>query len=104
MSDQLELLQPEHLSPRLRWEKLFAFLPPWPQSASSQEGRKPYDRSALLKALIYQRLTRRRFLQDLHRHLLENPPILAALSFDPYQLPPSLERFSSFLADTPMSC
>lgn len=101
MSDQLELLQPEHLSPRLRWEKLFAFLPPWPQSASSQEGRKPYDRSALLKALIYQRLTRRRFLQDLHRHLLENPPILAALSFDPYQLPPSLERFSSFLADTP---
>lgn len=101
MEYQPELLQPEHLSPRLRWEKLFAFLPPWPQSAPAQEGRKPYNRNALLKATIYQRLTRRRFLSDLCRHFLENPPILAAVGFDPYQEPPSLERFSSFLADTP---
>jgi hypothetical protein len=100
MNQQPELLQPEHLAPRLRWEKLFQFLPPWPQSPA-QQGRKPYDRSALLKAAIYQRLTRRRFLQDLRRHLLESPPILAALGFDPYQPPPSVERFSSFLADTP---
>ncbi len=100
MNSQLELLQPEHLPPRLRWEKLFARLPPWPQ-APSRQGRKPYERSALLKALIYQRLTRRRFLQDLHRHLLESPPLLAALGFNPYEAPPSVERFSSFLADTP---
>jgi len=100
MNPQPELLRPEHLSPRLRWEKLFEFLPSWPHS-NTKLGRKPYPRSALLKALIYQRLTRRRFLQDLHRHLLENPPILAALGFDPYQSPPSVQRFSSFLADTP---
>ncbi len=100
MNSQPELLQPEHLSPRLRWEKLFAWLPAWPQSPA-ELGRRPYDRSALLKALIYQRLTRRRFLQDLYRHLLESPPILAALGLDPYQLPPSVERFSTFLADTP---
>ena len=103
MPSQLELLQPEHLPPRLRWEKLFELLPVWPQ-APSQKGRRPYDRSALLKALLYQRLTRRRFLQDLHRHLLENPPLLAALGFDPYQPPPTIERFSAFLADTPPEC
>lgn len=102
MDRQPELIQPEHLSPRLRWEKLFSFLPPWPE-LPSQYGRKPYERSALLKALLYQRLTRRRFLQDLHRHLLENPALLAALGFDPYQPPPSLERFSAFLTDTPHS-
>jgi hypothetical protein len=99
MDHQPELIQPEQLPPRLRWEKLFTFLPAWPQSPAAY-GRKPYERGALLKALIYQRLTRRRFLQDLYRHLLENPPLLAALGFDPYQIPPSVERFSSFLADT----
>lgn len=99
MDYQPELIQPEQLPPRLRWEALLAFVPAWPQ-APAQYGRKPYDRSALLKALIYQRLTRRRFLQDLYRHLLETPPILAALGFDPYRLPPSVERFCSFLADT----
>ena len=100
MEDQPDLLRPEHLAPRLRWQRLFDFLPPWPQ-APAQQGRKPCDRSALLKAAIYQRLTRRRFLQDLRRHLLESPALLSALGFDPYQPPPSLERFSSFLSDTP---
>ena len=38
-----------------------------------------------------------RFLRDLHTHLLENPAIATALGFDPYQRPPSLERFSAFL-------
>jgi Transposase DDE domain len=100
VNSQPELLQPEHLSPRLRWEKLFAYLPSWPEPPSSQ-GRKPYQRDALLRSLIYQRLTRRRFLQDLRRQLLESPPLLAALGFNAYEPPPSLERFSSFLADTP---
>jgi hypothetical protein len=100
---QPELLNPEHLPPRLRWEKLFEFLPPWPQAPCSH-GRKPYDRNGLLRAVIYQRLTRCRFLQDLHRHLLESPPLLAALGFNAYEPPPSLERFSSFLADTPSDC
>ncbi len=100
MEDQPELLRPEHLARRLRWERLWEFLPPWPQ-APARQGRKPCDRSALLKAAIYQRLTRRRFLQDLRRHLLESPALLATLGFDPYQEPPSLERLSSFLSDTP---
>jgi hypothetical protein len=99
-SQQQELIEPEQLPPRLRWGKLFAFLPPWPEP-SAQSGRKPTDRQSLLKACIYQRLTRMRFLRELHTQLIENPPIMAALGFDPYQQPPSLERFSAFLSDTP---
>jgi len=101
-SKQPELIQPENLLPRLRWEKLFAFLPPWPE-LPAKIGRKPTDRQCLLKACIYQRLKRMRFLRELHTHLLENPPITATLGFDPYQAPPSLERFSAFLSDTPHS-
>lgn len=97
---QPELIQPEHFPSRLRWEKLFQFLPPWPQSAT-RIGRRPVDRHSMLKACIYQRLTRRRFLRDLHTHLMENPPIAATLGFNPYQPPPSLERFSAFVCDCP---
>ncbi len=103
MKHQPELLQPEQLAPRLRWEKLFQFLPPWPEPPAHY-GRKRWERGALLKAAIYQRLTRHRFLQDLRRHLLESPALAAAVGFDPYQEPASLERFSSFLADTPHGC
>jgi len=97
---QPELIQPEHLPSRLRWEKLFQFLPPWQQPAA-RTGRRAIDRRCILNALIFQRLTRKRFLRDLHTHLMDNPPIMAALGFNPYQRPPSLERFSAFLSDCP---
>jgi len=102
---QIELIQPEHLPTRLRWEKLFQFLPPLPGFTRKQRrGRKPVDRNSILKALILQRLTRTRFLSDLHAKLFEHPPILAACGFNPYLDPPSLERFSAFLADTEHKC
>lgn len=97
---QPELIQPEHLAPRLQWRKLFQFLPAWPREPA-KTGRKATSRDSLLKACIYQRLSRKRFLRDLHTHLMDNPPIMAALGFNPYQKPPSLERFSSFLSDSP---
>jgi len=98
-SRQPELIKPEHLVPRLRWEQLFAFLPPWPEEASGR-GRRPVSRDALLRACIYQRLGRRRFLTDLRDHLAESPPMMAAVGFNPYQGPPPVERFSSFLDNT----
>ncbi|HUU28645.1 MAG TPA: transposase [archaeon] len=102
LMDQLELIQPEQLPARLRWEKLFHFLPPWPPECPRKQGRgrKPVDRNSMLKALILQRLTRTRFLSDLHAKLFEQPSILAACGFNPYLDPPSLERFSAFMADT----
>lgn len=96
---QPELIQPEHLSPRLRWQTLFQFLPPWPEPVATT-GRKPISRDALMRACIYQRLTRRRFLRDVCTALKESPPLMAALGFDPYSPPPSVERFSAFLNDT----
>ena len=99
---QPELIQPENLPSRLRWEKLFQFMPPW-SHPHSQTGRRPVNRRSMLNAHIYQRLTRKRFLRDLHSHLMENPAICAAVGFDPYQYPPSIERFSAFLRDTPHS-
>ena len=98
-----ELIQPEHLPPRLRWEKLFGFLPPvsGQTSGSGRRGRKPVVADAMLKALVLQRLQRLRFLRHLHSLLMEHPPTAAACGFDPYGVPPSLERFSSFLKDTP---
>jgi len=99
---QPELIQPEHLPLRLRWEKLFQFMPPWPQ-LSARTGRRPVDRRCILNAFVYQRLTRKRFLRDLHTHLMENPPTMAALGFNPYRPPPSLQRFSAFLSDCPHS-
>jgi len=100
MIKQLELIRPEHLPPRLRWETLFQFLPSWPEERLNKTGRRPTDRLTLLKACIYQRLSRKRFLRELHTHLMENPPILAAFGFNPYQQPPSLQRFSAFLSGT----
>ncbi|NCC62399.1 MAG: DDE transposase [Verrucomicrobiae bacterium] len=99
---QQELIQPENLPSRLRWAKLFQFMPSWP-IPHSQTGRRPIDRRTMLNALIYQRLTRKRFLRDLHSHLMENPAICAAVGFNPYQFPPSIERFSAFLRNTPHS-
>lgn len=44
---QPELIQPEHLSPPLRWQTLFAFLSAWPEP-QPKTGRKPINRDALM--------------------------------------------------------
>jgi len=100
---QQELLQPEHLPSKHRWSRLFVSLPAWPQSPRDR-GRRPVDRNALLRTLIYQRLSRIRFLQQVCNQLAENPPLMAELGFDPYASAPTLERLSSFLADTDHRC
>jgi len=101
MSDQQpELIKPEHLPTRLRWKKLFSFLPLPPDPQPSGRGRPPVPPSVLLKGLIYQRLSRLRFLRQLHTQLLENRGICTALGMSAYQEPPSLERFSAYLSDT----
>jgi len=98
---QPELIDPEHLPPRLRWERLFRLLPLPPDPQPTGPGRPGTPPSGLLKGLIYQRLTRLRFLRQLHTQLLENPSLCAAIGQDAYRSPPSLERFSAYLADTP---
>ena len=96
--NQQELIRPEHLPTRNRWRSLFANLPPWPQ-ATRGKGRKPVNRNALLRALVYQRLSRIRFLQQVCNQLADSPPLMAEMGFDPYGSGPTLERLSSFLSD-----
>lgn len=97
---QPELIQPEDIPPRIRWQTLFQYLPPWPEPAAGT-GRKPVSRDALMRGCIYQRLTRRRFIRDVCTALKESPPLMSALGLDPYSRPPGVERFSAFLRDTP---
>jgi len=97
---QPELIQPEHLSSRPRWQTLFEFLPPWPEPAG-MTGRRPISRDSLLRSCLYQRLTRRGFIRDVCSALNDSPPLMAAMGFDPYSQPPGIERFSTFLRHTP---
>ena len=97
MSDQPELLQPEHLPPRVKWEKLFSFLPLPADPQPKGRGRPPTPPSVVLKALIYQRLARLQFLRQLHTQLLENPSIWAALGADPYRKPLEFPDHARFI-------
>jgi len=78
---QTELLKPEHLAPRLRWKNSSSSCPlGQSRFLSGKDGN-------LTLATLYSkpRLTRRRFLQDLHRFLLATPLVLAALGLLPNQ-------------------
>jgi hypothetical protein len=55
----------------------------------------------MLKALIYKALRRLKTLSDLAFEFQNNPTICQAVGFDLYGTPPSIERFSEFLRETP---
>jgi hypothetical protein len=97
---QLGLLPLDLLNPRVKYDLLFEHLP----SISAKEnnrGRPPFSRDALLKALVYKALRRLKTLTDLAFELKNNPIISQAMGFNPYESPPSIERFSQFLRQTP---
>jgi len=98
---QPELLKPEHLPSRFRWQKLFSYLPADTNEKQFSRGRPSVSFSVLLKGLIFQRLQRLRFLRQLHTQLVERADLRSVLGLDPYGKAPSLERFSAFLSDTP---
>ncbi|MCG2714810.1 MAG: transposase [Candidatus Marinimicrobia bacterium] len=66
-----------------------------------QTGRKPIQRENLLKALVYKNLRCINSLSDLYRDLSNNPSALLCCGFDIRKPIPSVERFSSFLRNTP---
>ena len=100
MQTQPFLFQPEDLPPRVRYQRLFSLLP-LPEEPSPRRGRPPVSRNALLKALVYRAFRRLHTLGDLVFELNNNHPVAAALGFCPTRRIPSVERFSSFLRDTP---
>lgn len=64
-------------------------------------GRKPFSRESLLKAIIFKNLKGISGLIDLHTNLKDNPSAAIRCGFDITQPLPSLERFSTFINDTP---
>lgn len=64
-------------------------------------GRKPILRESILNALVYKNLKSIPTLTELYRDLLDNPSAVLCCGFDLRELILSVERFSSFLKETP---
>ena len=97
---QLGLLSVESIAPRVRYEALFEHLPSLPRR-ETHRGRSPLSRDALLRAFIYKALRRVKSLTDLSFEFYNNPMLCQSVGFNPYHTPPSIERFSRFLRETP---
>jgi hypothetical protein len=94
------LFNPAELPPAIKYRKLFEYMPNLNEHVK-MTGRRPISRNSLLRALIYKSLRRLATLSDLTFELNNNPNISLELGFNPMVSAPSVERFSSFLHDTP---
>ncbi|MHC4459523.1 MAG: transposase [Planctomycetota bacterium] len=63
-------------------------------------GRKPVEREAILRSLVFKNLKSIATLSELVRELRDNPSAALCCGFDIRNQPPSVERFSTFLKDT----
>lgn len=63
-------------------------------------GRKPFDRKAILRAIIFKNLKSIPTLSELSTALRENPSAALRCGFDITKPTPSVERFSDFLIST----
>jgi hypothetical protein len=97
---QMDLLTPTSLSQPIPYDLLFEPLPIDPPLEKGR-GRPPFPRNALLKAFIYKALRGIDTLTDLAFEFQNNPSICQTLGFNLYKSPPSIERFSQFLRETP---
>jgi len=100
---QLPLLRGCHLPPLLRYGWLCDHLPALPAASPSRSsrGRKGYDDNLLLRALVVRCLATLPTLAALVDALNVNPSLVDSLGMNPLQGSPPVERFSSFLRDTP---
>lgn len=97
---QLGLIPAELLPPKVQYDLLFENLPSL-SLTESHLGRPSFSRDALLKAFIYKALRRLKTLSDLAFELKNNSTVCQAVGLDPYRKPPSIERFSQFIRETP---
>jgi hypothetical protein len=97
---QFGLLPPETLPSRIQYDLLFEHLPSL-SLKGNKRGRPPFPQDALLKAFIYKALRRLKTLSDLAFEFQNNPMSCHAVGLNLYETPPSIERFSQFLRETP---
>lgn len=102
---QLPLLRGIHLPPLLPYSLLWPNLPALPldPAPQSSRGRKRYDHNLLLRPLLFRCLAAIPTLTALTQILDMNPGLLDAIGLDPLHGSPPVERFSSFIRDTPHS-
>ena len=96
------LLPCETLPSAVQYESLFQNLPSL-ALRQNQRGRPPLPKDALLRAFIYKALRRLKTLTDLAFEFHNNPTVCQVVGFNPYVRPPSVERFSQFIRNTPHS-
>ncbi len=98
---QSPLFSGADLPPVYRYESLFAHLPPLPTTGRpTGRGRRPIDRNALLRALVYRCLRQIPTLSELVFELHNNPSMVRVLGLNLLGSLPSIERFSAFLRQT----
>jgi len=100
---QLPLLRGSHLPPLLSYSRLWSNLPALPSDPAprSSRGRKGYDQNLLLRPLLFRCLAAIPTFTALVQTLDLNPPLVESFGLDPLHGSPSVERFSSFVRDTP---
>jgi len=98
------LFSPEEISKKHldKYDSIFSNINFSPLKDSlSSKGRNPFPKDAILCCLIYKNIRSISTLSDLVRELNEHPNLAFKLGILPSKLIPSVERFSSFLRDTP---
>lgn len=88
------------VKPLQNYRLLFEHLKPFQLTHTKPTGRKPIQREAILKALIFKSLKSIATLTELVRELCDNPSAALCCGFDIRKPIPSVERFSAFLRDT----
>jgi hypothetical protein len=76
------LFDPRDLPPAIKYDILFNNLPPLTQRVA-KKGRRPIERNALLKALVYKSLRGLSTLSDLALEIDNNPAMAQTLGFNP---------------------
>lgn len=95
------LFRPQDLPPKIQYEKIFCLLPSFSDHSKRKRGRPAFSKDAILRALIYKNLRGFPSLSELAFELKNNPVIAEIIGFPAWETPPSIERFSHFLRDTP---
>ena len=95
------LFSPQDFPPKVQYEKIFSLLPSFPDQCEKKRGRPAISKDSILRTLIYKNLSGLASLSELVFELKNNPAMADILGFPLWKAPPSIERFSRFLRDTP---
>jgi hypothetical protein len=95
------LFPTQDFPPRIQYEKIFSLLPSFPNQNEKRRGRPAVSKDSILRSLIYKNLRGLPSLSELVFELKNNPAMADILGFPIWKVPPSIERFSHFLRDTP---